>query len=460
MPWSTMSSDIVHEILISLPDFKTLSAAITVSKAFYDVFQIHPKSITHAVARNVVGPALPQAARLAHYVHQRSSDNDDSRVQLLPDESQFQDSQWRLDRHIAGTLEEHARAVRTLEDFYSLRHKDRTSPSSALEWTEALRFRRAVYRYMLCYDLLTHEGFSRAEDSDTTDDDDDEEHDMENNIEAVQAQCTKFFEDYSSEELFELLEICAFAKDTKLWHFRACWEIGAPFQPAEETPVDLVLLATQLEERRPDSTYYDQYVGHEPISKAVAEALRARKVPEARLKERATRAIVTFVHGDKDCCSRCHAECGVALLGQSNLSTLAGILSFRERVLLLPGLLPRNQDEKLALLRHFHNQHRVHDEALICEMMDMEVDGEDADDGQWSKDEWYCLECIKQLFRQRFMLWWRDAKLRSGAPPKEDCWYGYNCRTMTHRPSHATKLNHLCKPTRGEAPHLTPGNPQ
>ncbi|KAI0359090.1 hypothetical protein OH77DRAFT_1420643 [Trametes cingulata] len=462
--FNLMSSDIVHEILTSIPDFQTLSAAIRVSKAFYDVFQAHPKLITHAIARNVVGPALPQAARLAHYVHQRRPEGGDARVPL-PDESYFHGSQWELDRYMAAFFEQHARAVQTLEDFYSLRHKDRTSRSSALEWHETLRFQRAVYRYMLCHELILYREFTPAKDPDATDSDEDEDEDQDDGMEdmqkTVQSGLLKMFKDYPSEELFELLEICAFAKDAKTWCLRACWETTFPLQSADVSPVNLRTLATQLEEPGAfDGTFPIPWFSENPISYAAMENLRARKVPEARFGETPYGAIVTATRGEKDHCSRCQAVCGLVLLGPSNMSTLAGILSFRDKVLLLPGLLPRNREEQGLLLDHLRPaQRNVPDEILVREMMEMELEGEDADDEQWSKDEWYCLECIKQLFRQRFMLWWRKAKHENGAPLQDDCWYGYNCRTMTHRPSHATKLNHLCKPTRGEAPQLAPGNP-
>jgi len=32
---------------------------------------------------------------------------------------------------------------------------------------------------------------------------------------------------------------------------------------------------------------------------------------------------------------------------------------------------------------------------------------------------------------------------------RESCWYGFMCRTQHHRPDHAKKLNHVCRPTRG-----------
>ncbi|KAA3464422.1 E3 ubiquitin-protein ligase CHFR isoform X2 [Gossypium australe] len=39
--------------------------------------------------------------------------------------------------------------------------------------------------------------------------------------------------------------------------------------------------------------------------------------------------------------------------------------------------------------------------------------------------------------------------LPSDASQREDCWYGYACRTQHHNEEHARKRNHVCRPTRG-----------
>ncbi|KAJ7108132.1 hypothetical protein C8R44DRAFT_884900 [Mycena epipterygia] len=46
------------------PSFSSLQTNILVSRAFYRVFQMHPKLITWALASTTVGPALPQALRV------------------------------------------------------------------------------------------------------------------------------------------------------------------------------------------------------------------------------------------------------------------------------------------------------------------------------------------------------------------------------------------------------------
>jgi hypothetical protein len=59
--------DLVDRLLMTLPNFETLQAAILSSKPMYYVFTAHPHSIVKAVAFNLVGPALPSALNLLRY---------------------------------------------------------------------------------------------------------------------------------------------------------------------------------------------------------------------------------------------------------------------------------------------------------------------------------------------------------------------------------------------------------
>ncbi|XP_044469357.1 E3 ubiquitin-protein ligase CHFR-like isoform X2 [Mangifera indica] len=63
-----------------------------------------------------------------------------------------------------------------------------------------------------------------------------------------------------------------------------------------------------------------------------------------------------------------------------------------------------------------------------------------------------CNECYDKLVS--FLLYWfritmpKD-HLPADARQREDCWYGYACRTQHHNEVHARKRNHVCRPTRG-----------
>ncbi|KAJ7137506.1 hypothetical protein C8R43DRAFT_1019552 [Mycena crocata] len=69
----------------------------------------------------------------------------------------------------------------------------------------------------------------------------------------------------------------------------------------------------------------------------------------------------------------------------------------------------------------------------------------------WEVDMSYCESCLCRFIEQHTWVWWLEQELKSGWTPPEDCWYGYNCNTQTHRPLHAQGKNHMCVPTRGPA---------
>ncbi|KAL3341685.1 hypothetical protein AABB24_025949 [Solanum stoloniferum] len=63
-----------------------------------------------------------------------------------------------------------------------------------------------------------------------------------------------------------------------------------------------------------------------------------------------------------------------------------------------------------------------------------------------------CSECYDKLVS--FLLYWFRVTMISHhlAPEdaeRQDCWYGYACRTQHHNQEHARKRNHVCRPTRG-----------
>ena len=120
---------------------------------------------------------------------------------------------------------------------------------------------------------------------------------------------------------------------------------------------------------------------------------------------------------------------------------LSGIFPFGVKLSLLGRLLSDDEAEmkrmKTYLLRG-HNGRRVPEEeifhGLIYTVLDPSRDGRvDDEQHRWSKDGWYCLRCIKDLYRQRFMAWWRQTKEIGTLPAfvsayshpmclRSDCW--------------------------------------
>ena len=108
-----MPQDILDHILLRMPDFDTLAAALRTSKQFfYNIFQIHPNSIIHAIAWNIVGPALLQATRVACYQNTQ---------ELLDPQFESDLPQDRLTRNICATLHKNAAIIQKYENLFSLR---------------------------------------------------------------------------------------------------------------------------------------------------------------------------------------------------------------------------------------------------------------------------------------------------------------------------------------------------
>lgn len=106
-----LPQDVLDALLLRLPDFSALAAALRASRRLYDAFISHPRSIALAIAFNVVGPALPQAARLVHYTEDCKTLLDEPAVLDRP-----------LNRHLCTTLQGGASLVANLEDLFSLRY--------------------------------------------------------------------------------------------------------------------------------------------------------------------------------------------------------------------------------------------------------------------------------------------------------------------------------------------------
>ncbi|KAH9922019.1 uncharacterized protein BXZ73DRAFT_104276 [Epithele typhae] len=433
--FSNLPEDVLHDILLCMCDFHDLGATIRVSKNVYDVFNSRKHLVVRAVLQNVAGPAWVQAARFAH-IRLYGPFTDDP---PLPEESYFEDLDWAPSRDILDRME-YAQEVRRLQAFYSQRNKDRKSLQSVLDLTEAMKFDRALYRLWLYVDL--YEDFvdlcDDESESESDDDDDDDGYDGRTHKRA-RLRVTQLLQKLSTEELLEAIHISSFLQETKRW----LGVMHANYKYRATLPEDVLAgVQTALE--------VSIDIGFPAFTSLASPLLASRKVKKETIDECETSPtiILATVPGSKDTCTRCGASGGTRLIGSPNAWIFAGECRLQDRKL-LPGLLMRNPWECDAMYGHlWHgNGGKVVDEAaLFHEMVNLDM-GPDAE--SWSKDGWYCLDCMRELHRQRFMQWWKVTKAKNGAPVLDDCWYGYNCRTMIHQQAHATKLNHLCTPTRG-----------
>ena len=96
------------------------------------------------------------------------------------------------------------------------------------------------------------------------------------------------------------------------------------------------------------------------------------------------------------------------------MSLLSGLLPLRLRMMLLPGALCRNREEcNLLTTRLLNTNNPILEQDIFDGMIELDVAPEDFDtypEEDWSADKWYCLICIKELYRQRFLPWWRKIK--------------------------------------------------
>ena len=118
--------DVLNLVLSSLPDLRSLTCAVQVSKRFHDAYTLHPRSIRRAVARNEVGPSI-KSARLLVYTEaalKKLGAFDMGRVgdlvSRMPPERVIEDAP--RDWAEAYQLSKKAQQMRVIERFYSRRY--------------------------------------------------------------------------------------------------------------------------------------------------------------------------------------------------------------------------------------------------------------------------------------------------------------------------------------------------
>ena len=114
--FTVLPADVLHQILVCLPDFHSLAATIKVSKYFNAIFQDHRKAILTSVALNLAGNSLPYALKLALWL-----DQPDGKLVLRFDESieAATASLATLSRAQRRLIETNALAIGKLEDMFS-----------------------------------------------------------------------------------------------------------------------------------------------------------------------------------------------------------------------------------------------------------------------------------------------------------------------------------------------------
>lgn len=122
-----VSSDVIHQLLVSVPDFKGLRSLLLTSKPFHDAFEAHPQGILRDIAFNKVGAALPQALRL---VRCEAGSYRNKHVADLPLEKDTMEQP--ITRREARALAENAQVAYAFEDLFSQRYILHFPPTTGL----------------------------------------------------------------------------------------------------------------------------------------------------------------------------------------------------------------------------------------------------------------------------------------------------------------------------------------
>ncbi|KAJ7143936.1 hypothetical protein C8R44DRAFT_846044 [Mycena epipterygia] len=313
-----LDDDILDRILTFCPTFASLEATMLVSKAFYRVFQTHPKSIAWAVAYNVVGPAFPQALRVIRFPYP-----DPDGTSLDPAACPENRIASMITPQEKAQLEKNSRVPARLEDIYSLMNKDRTSKTSVLSMAESYLFRRAVYRFMLYSKIFPGDVYSELEEIEKL---------SAQDLERVRGRRAAVLAEYPTDELVELHIVVLFLRGVvenacgTPTHYYADFLLAAG--PAGVLRAYFHRSFTILEDVLPSALLYEDhdnvvdrlYAGY--FAHALNSVWTARGVLPPNEDAAMNTVILDSVHGESDTCSRCPAPGGVNLLTEANWTRL------------------------------------------------------------------------------------------------------------------------------------------
>ncbi|KAK7013844.1 hypothetical protein R3P38DRAFT_2545889 [Favolaschia claudopus] len=452
-----IDDDVLDRIFTFCPTFSTLQSLMLTSKAFYN-------SITRAVAYNIVGPALPQALRVLRYPYgddSQEDERDESKSRKYHEEDAHTMATTCPEDHdpsvIAARekmdLQQDAKLVQKLEDIYSLTCKDRTSKTSVLTSDESWRFRRAMYRIMFYCKLFPGSRYS-LEDIDELPPD---------AVKKIQHQRTAVLREYPTDELLQIYGVVRFMRDVLE---EVCDE---DFSPSNAVDVLLTLgpeIVLRVWQDRSYESHEDNlgfslfdsdddiplYQGY--FSVPLQNIWTARKVTTPpKDDEPATKYILDTIVGANDTCSQCPTPGGFKLITAGNWHRREfSPTQFLKNRLRQTMWISSPFLEAVNKMRRYEHEYEDPEEDSLARwyLAVFDTPGKPSEWDGWTKDKSYCDKCFVRYLVENAWRWWYAERVRDGWNPPENCWYGYNCKTMTHRQAHAEGKNHLCVPTRGD----------
>ncbi|KAG2107252.1 uncharacterized protein F5147DRAFT_698279 [Suillus discolor] len=410
---SFVNADLVECFLRFLPDFQCLASTILTSKAIYNVFQQHPRSVVRSVAYNLVGPALPQALR---FIRCKNAQLYYKPVGELLGEDDIQKNPVLSSEDITS-LVDISTSIQELESLFSWRMKDRRFKTSQLSLAESTKFQKAMYRMSLFSAVYGRNAQESAIGSDS------DQEEIDSALEEAKTLRKGFFRSFSTPELRDIQWVETF--------LRGVITRGEGVYFATMPPITY----------SPESSFVLYCAPHHVID------VYKGGTEQPHLPVTQKQPIIDEIVGEHDRCSQCRSDtikC-LDLWGPSNWSYLWSTPPLHSIARLLKGHVGANLAD------------RAHFLALMCETPAEELVGGLFDYktpaySTWNKADWLCPQCLENFIRDHLHIWYLGQKVKRGDVIPDNCWYGYNCRTQTHRLAHAQKLNHWCEPTRGDAP--------
>ncbi|TRM63865.1 hypothetical protein BD626DRAFT_547677 [Schizophyllum amplum] len=496
-----LDDDLIQLVLCHLPDFSSLRSATLSCQAIYRVWRAYPVQIEYAVAANAVGCALPQALRLARYELSTDGGNADD---AYPEN----DGPVRMTSREVNFMTTMSENVRQLEDIFSRRHKCRRLSTSQLTYDESRRFRQGVYRILVFCRLYgvndrLHRELSEDWDDEAVDEAREQRYMFLKQYSTVALHEIHMVAQFLQQLYHSLNEVSDPDIGVTMDEFGefalACGPL-AYLKCYQDHSLDAFTEYGECIDEFPTHNW-DMFAGY--LRNPLKRIMDARK---AVLKDDDWTVILDSVPDDAQAtCDKCHAVKGFDLYDESNYDNLW--ISAAMDKTALPGAFKgnlRRHNTEGALIAHYFFSSRFSYAEFLQEMFayssplpPAQKEQQSTSSGSMSLEEWadaldddagnlnstpaappststagstelsrastagpwdgittsnaLCADCIKAFVVEFLPQWWVDRRRRGGAAiPDEKCWYGWNCRTMTHKPLHANKLNHFCKPSRGE----------
>jgi len=175
--------------------------------------------------------------------------------------------------------------------------------------------------------------------------------------------------------------------------------------------------------------------------------------------EKVHQDFISNIRGLNDTCSHCQQVKGLELRSLDRFNDISCKFGLTDVFLNFPGLLRHNPVENQAFHAFREDKEPEFIETVFEEIFELHLPQlED----RWQRDDRICLSCWREILQLAGRDWWYAAKKTlPNYTQLQDCWYGHECRTQTHKRSHAERLNHLCDlirrsagPNNAAAPNL------